>query len=811
MHRTLSVGALLFLSVNALAQNSTLGSVKGTVVDDSTRLPLEFVDVLLLRTADSTLITGAVTQSSGRFDLKDIPFGQYVVKFTLVGYREKTTQVFMIGARRRHLNLETIPLVSSAVALEPVTVSAEKALFDYSIDRKVYNVDQDIMSRTGSAADLLENIPSVSIDVNGGVILRGSSNVLVMINGRTSPLLDKRSATFLEQLPASSIERIEVITNPSAKYKAEGKAGIINIVLKKNTPLGAHGNLAVNAGNDGRYNGHVRLNYNPGGVNVFGSYTIRRITRNIVNSDSREELSTTDPAAPVAAYYSDDLFSIASPLSHLATLGFDYRADDNNSIGVSGTYFHDAFSRTDSSRRFLQDSTFVPLDRYDRNSASDELEEEYGLTGYLQHAFSTANQKLKLEATISRSPKDENNHFTNNYFIPALPTTFDNAYVDENDRRTQLTADYSNPLTAGSLFEAGYAGEISSSALDFYAEFYAPRQHRFVEDPRKTSQYVLHETINALYVSYKNSIGRLGVLAGVRAENDSRTSDLTTVDSSVARSFFTVFPTLHVSYKITPTATVQLSYSRRTSRPRARDLDPFPEYRDPRNTFLGHPDLLPEDVHSAELGCQLESDAVSLLPSLFYRYSTNSLTSIKRVVNRTTLLTDRLNLAHDRSAGVEMILSLNAGDLLTTHLSASGFFSEIDASNLGFIGSKSTRSWSGTWTTHVSVTRSLKVQLNARVSSVRLTPQGEYSPSSVVNVGLRQDLLEDRLSLVASVADVFRTLRRHFELDIPGLHQTVLNSRESHFAYVGFTYRLGTEPQKSREEDWHYDDEEDNR
>lgn len=806
----LPLGTLLALSINVFAQTNDLGTVKGTVVDDSTSQPLEFVDVLLLKKADSTLVTGQVTESSGKFLLKDVPFGEYVLKLTLVGYREKSTPAFSLSAHRRHLNLESIPLTSAAVALEPVTVTAEKALFDYSIDRKVYNVDQDILSRAGSATDLLENIPSVSVDANGAVILRGSTKVLLMINGRTSPLLDKRSGNFLEQIPASSIEKIEVITNPSARFKAEGKAGIINIVLKKDTPLGTHGLVAANMGDNGRYNGHLRLNYNPGSFNLYGTYSMRRITRNILNADAREELTGTAPASIVSSTYEDDLFSYAAPLSHLASLGIDYHPERNTTFGASASYFHDAFSRTDSSLRVLRDSTTAVINDYDRDSKSDELEEEFSTTAYVHHAFANENHKLKLEATYSRSPKDENSYFTNLYFVPPLPTTFDNAFVDEGDTRTQLTADYANPLTPKTLLEAGYAGEFSTSSLDFTAEFFAPRQHQFVVDPRKTSEYLLRESINAFYLTLKSTAGPWGFLLGARAEHESRTSELATIDSSVFDRFFSIYPSAHLSYRFSAGSELQLNYSRRTSRPRARDLDPFPEYRDPRNTFLGRPDLAPEDIHSAELGYHLESDRLTFVPSLFYRYSRNSLTSLKQLVNRTTLLTARENLSSDQSGGIEVILSIIAGDALTTHVSASGFYHRLDASNLGLIQNVSAWSWTGTWTSHINFSKSSLLQINAHFSSLRLTPQGEFFPSSVVNVGFRQDLFDSRLSLLVSVADLFKSVRRHFELDIPGLHQTVLTSRQSRYVYLGFTYRFGVSPKKSGEEQWHYEDEDEN-
>ena len=316
-------GIVLWLfSTCVIAQESKPGTIKGSVIDESTSRPIQFVNIILCNKADSAMVAGKASDKGGGFDFSDVSTGEYFIKFSLIGYKEKTSPVFKIDPQHKKLNLGTVALVATAVDLDEVLVTAQKSLFNNSIDRKVYNIDQDIMSKAGSASELLQNIPSVQVDIDGNVSLRGSSNVLIMINGKTSPLMDKNSAEVLQQMPATSIEKIEVITNPSAKYKPEGTSGILNIVLKKNTTLGINGNLTANAGNQNRYNGNARLNYNPGGFNVYASYSLRKDNRNRINTDTRAQ---TD-AASVLTYYGDNLNSYASPLSHMVSVGMDYRS-----------------------------------------------------------------------------------------------------------------------------------------------------------------------------------------------------------------------------------------------------------------------------------------------------------------------------------------------------------------------------------------------------------------------------------------------------------------------------------------------------
>ncbi len=374
------------------AQENNLGTIRGSVIDDSTKSPVEFVNVVLRIKDDSTIVTGKVTNQTGKFDFTNVPAGQYFITFSMVGYKEKKTPVFLIDPQHQHLNLGKVRLVATAVSLGEVQVTAEKALYNATIDRKVYNVDQDLMSKAGSASELLQNVPSVQVDIDGNVSLRGSSNVLIMLNGRNSPLMKKNSATVLQQMPANSIERIEVITNPSAKYKSEGTSGIINIVLKKNIKLGIKGNIAADAGNQDRDNGNARLNYHPGALNLYGSYGIRKDSRNRINTDNRLQTA----AASTFTFYNETLNSYARPLSHIVSLGVDYQLDDQNKFGLAGDYFYNSFTRTESADKLLHNSDRVLINQYRRNRLDNEFEKEFSITASFEHNFPREDHTLPV-------------------------------------------------------------------------------------------------------------------------------------------------------------------------------------------------------------------------------------------------------------------------------------------------------------------------------------------------------------------------------------------------------------------------------
>jgi len=795
-------GTILGFITNFVAQESRIGTIKGSVVDGSAHRPLEFVNVVLRQKPDSAIVTGNATDKSGKFEMLDVPAGNYFVTFSLIGYKEKLTPSFTIDSLHKHLNLGEISLVPTTVDLDEVLVTAEKSMFNNSIDRKVYNVDQDLMSKAGSASELLQNVPSVQVDIDGNISLRGSSNVLIMINGKSSPLMDKNSAEALQQMPASSIEKIEVITNPSAKYKPDGTSGIINIVQKKNTSLGINGSVTANAGNQSRYNGNVRLNYDPGNYNMYASYGLRKDNRNRTTTDTRVQ---SDAASP-ATFYNGDLLSLASPLSNILALGLDYHVNEQNQLGISGNYFVNTFTRTDDSYTHLQDEAGTTTEEYHRNRFDPEYEKEYGVTAYLQHDFSKQEHTLRLEYTASQSPEQEDNHFTNTYLVPATSASYDNTLIKQDDKEHQVSLDYVDPLGENSTLEAGYAGEFKNSDFDFYAEYFDTSQHRFVRDDAKTNRFLFDESINALYATYKQSFGAFGFLGGLRGEWTYRTSNLVTKDSVMSDSYRSMFPTVHLSYKLTGNAELQLSYSRRIHRPDGEDLNPFPEYRDPRNISGGNPGLLPEYIHSVELGCQFQNDLMSLLPAVYYRYTDNKFTSLTQAVNDSTLLTTRQNLSNDRSGGLEIIVSANLGEIVTAHWSANGFYNQIDAANLGYGETKSITTWSSALTVNINIAKGSRVQINSNYNSSRLTPQGEYRPSYVVNTGIRQELLDGKASLIVTVADIFKTQKRQLELHTPLLQQTVVNMRDSRIVYFGFTYNFGSSPKKSKEEQLHYDD-----
>jgi hypothetical protein len=763
----------IFLSsFNLLAQNlNNGGTVSGSITSKPGKKPLEYASVVLFNSLDSTIVSGTVTSADGKFVINHIPNGSYYLVFSCIGYFDTTSGIFPIDSQHRKQALGKFSITQVALLQKGIVVTGEKPTYNNFIDRKIYNVEKDMISQTGSASDLLQNVPSVSVDIDGNVSLRGSENVL-MLNGRASPLLGKNRADFLQNLPANSIERIEVITNPSAKYRPEGTAGIINIVLKKKRDAGLSGAISANGGPGSRGNGKISLNYNPGHFNLYGSYGIRKDSRNRYSHDSRTYI---DQQSSLSTYFKEDIKSLARPFANIGSLALDYNLNDNNQAGISGDYFRRDFTRNDKSTTGYQDDQFQITGAFMRNRHDIEYEIENSMTAYLDHSFGKEDHKLHLEYNLSDRPEQEDNHYTNTYHIPVQIPTYDNNLVKNGERQHQLTLDYAKPLSENSTLEAGLSYELDRQDLNNFFEYFDTTLDAFVTDTGKTNHFLFYQGISAIYGTFERSFGKFSAMAGLRYEYAHVKSNLINNNSIIQNSYSSIYPTLHLAYELSKISQLQINYSRRTNRPEGEDLNPFPEYRDPLNIDAGNPHLLPEYIHSVEFGWQLQNELVSVTPSIYYRYRYNGMTFVTEPLQDSVLLTTRKNLAHDQSAGLELIVKGTIGKYLDTDISSNIFQSTIDASNIGFSKSKSTISWGGTFNISLKPRPGTTVQMNSYFRSARLTPQGRNLPSFIANFGVRQDLFNEKLSLILTASDLLKTQRMITETRTTWLNRDMKN------------------------------------
>ncbi|MDR0863505.1 MAG: TonB-dependent receptor [Candidatus Symbiothrix sp.] len=685
--------------------------------------------------------------------------------------------------------------------LNELVVTGRKSTYVTKIDKKIFNVGEDLMSSSGSVSDLLENIPSVQVDIDGNVSLRGSENVQILINGKVSSLMGGATrATVLQQIPAQTIERIEVITNPSAKYKPDGTSGIINIVLKKERRPGVNGVIAANAGNYDRYNSTLSLNYNPGKINFSGSYGIRYDNRYRFTYNNRIK---TDTISGENTYIDQNTSGPARPLDHLLRGGMDWKMSKKDNFQVSGAYTNMSFIRTENTINLYRDNNKDVTNEYSRLRIADECETESEISAAYEHKFGEEHS-LTVDYMYSAAKELEDNQYTNNYFFPVSPETKDKTRIWQDETKHLIRADYARPLGEDAKSDFGTEIELNRDNFDYRAD--NKLDNVWIPDTEKTNHFKFDENIYALYATYEAEFGKFGVMGGIRGELVRAQSRLIYTDSVIPNNYANIFPTLHTAYHINEKHELQLNYSLRINRPEGDDLNPFPEYKDPFNVKSGNPNLQPEKIHSFEFGYLLKSNSTTFLTTVYHRQILNRMTEITKYVNDSVLWTTKENMSSSQSSGLEFILNSTVSKWLTLNLNSNIYYNVIDASELGFSKNKSAVAWNVSLNGNFNITKNLMTQVNTRYTAKSLTPQGYREPSYILNAGARYSLFHNKASILFTVSDLLNTYSSVTKVDTPELKARMERKRASQIFYIGFTCNFGNSQKKQKEAALKYDE-----
>ena len=794
---------LVALASSLAAQSpSVVGSVKGTVVDQPSRHALEYVTVTLKRAASGEAVSKSATDGKGAFSFEKVPAGDYRVSYAPLGAEAEDSPLFTVDPAHLSIDLGALALKSNAVKMEKMEVQASKAAQINSIDRKVYNVGKDVQSISGSASGLLANVPSVQVDIDGNVSLRGNQNVLVLIDGKPSALMSTANrADVLEQMPADSIERIEVITNPSAKYKPDGTAGIINLALKKKREPGYSGVVRASVGNDSRYNLGFTGNYRPVGYNIFGSVSLRQDDRLRYVNEARSHL---DAGTHSVLSTHQDTVEHMRPLSRLAQTGIEYNLGKDDKVGATVNYNLRTFDRTSTVSNLSRDARGTLTSDYDRLRNDPEWQKTLTASTTWQHSFSEEGHELTAEFKHERHNEQEDNHYSNVYRFPVTPTSLDYTTINPTETNTEFSADYSRPMAGDAKFESGYAGEGAKNDMDYRGGFFDPVKGSWMVDQTRTNRFIYSDTIHAWYGTYGRPFGKFGVLAGLRFEEAYIRTNQVTTGVTGRNDYSRIYPTLHLSYNLSETGQLQLNYSHRVHRPESDDLNPFPQYQDPFNLRAGNPNLKPEDTHSVEAGYQYRKEETTYLAAVFFRETYHGFTTVTRYIDATTLLTTHENLATNRSGGLELTATREIGPA-ALNFSANAYQNQIDASNLGFSSSRTTVAWDAKLNVSYKVSKVTQVQFATNYTATRLTPQGERRPTYVANFGLRHELKDKKTAFVLTVSDLFDSLKERTVIDTPQLHDDITRRRSSRIIYIGFVYNLGKPTKKSKDDGIKFD------
>lgn len=687
---------------------------------------------------------------------------------------------------------DTLNIDDALQILSEVVVEGHRPSFIAKLDRKVYQVGQDVMASSGSVSDLLQNIPSISVDMDGGVSLRGNDNVTILVDGKPSAMMNgKTRGDALNQFPASSIERIEVITNPSAAYKPDGVSGIINIVLKKDSKAGLNGSLSANVGSSGRNNAGLNLNYGLKGVNFFGGYTYRR---------DRYDRTTDDQRSSPTNLISQTTYGLGRPVSHTFRLGMNANLTPHDQLELSGSYNHRRFKRSEKVESQTTDLSGNFTDFYLRNRDALANENMWEGTMRYAHSYGKGNE-WGVEYTYSSESEDEMNHYATQRMAG-----------DSKDNEGVWDANY---LHVGKLYLTQHLTEKTKLSAGYELEHLKAEQNyhvaewdgtAFVANADLSSDFTHLRTLHSLYVTAEADLGAWSLLAGLRGEYASIENRLLSLGQSSRQHYTNLYPTLHASYHLTEHHELQLNYSLRVNRPEGSDMNPFAERINPLSLQAGNPDLKPEKIHSVEVGWLWRSDAgMSFMSTLYYRYLTNQMTQVSRYIADGVLLTTKENLNSSQNAGAEIVWTWPVARWLTMNWNVNGYYNQINATRLGFDTNRSSLSWSMLVDANFTPMRHMMVQLNGQFRGAQLVPQGRRDADSRINLGVKYEIPSTGLSLLGSVTDLLDTYRVAYTLDTPELKQHVEKRRNPRIIYVGVTWQFGANKAKKQHADVEYD------
>jgi outer membrane receptor protein involved in Fe transport len=754
---------LLFLVLPALLaaqpaypKQERFGLIKGLVVDNQTRLPLEFATVALYNAADSSVAGGGFTDEKGAFQIK-ASFGRYYLRVEFLAYKARFIDNIVLSKSNPVLELPTIVLEQGANILDEVIVKAEKSQVQLSLDKRVFNVGKDLSNRGGTAADVLDNVPSVTVDVEGNVSLRGSSGVRILVDGRPSGLVGISNTNGLRQLPANLIDRIEVITNPSARYEAEGMAGIINIVLKKDQAPGFNGAIDLTVGQPDQYGASFNLNYRKNKFNFFSSYGLRYNERP-GNGNQYQE------------FYAGDTTFITqlnrernrSGWSNSLRFGADYFFNPKNSLT---TAFSWRYSNEDNFGEILYrdylNSLSNPIGTTRRTD--DESEKEPNLEYSLRYNknFARDGHELTADVRFQDNTEQENSNFRERFYaadgLPSgEPDFVQRSQNKEGERNLILQVDYVHPFGKDGKFELGYRSGIRDIRNAFQVESLINTDWQ--ELPGLTNELLYDENIHATYAIVGNKIRRFSWQAGLRAElSDVKTELLATQEVNDRPLYTNLFPSGFLGYELPNMHSIQLSYSRRIRRPRFWDLNPFFTYSDARNFRSGNPNLNPEFTDAYEISHLKHWDKGSITSAAYFRHTEGVIERIRQQLSDTSSVTLPVNLSVQNDYGLEFTGSYSPFPFWKLNGDVNFFRSITKGAYEGQDLNADTYTWSGRLSSRTTILKKLDIQLNFNYRAPRKTTQGRSKAMYHADLAASLDILKSKGTLTLSVRDVFNT------------------------------------------------------
>lgn len=776
---------LAFLLFSTFAQAQV--KITGKVVDEQTGSPLGYATIQLMKSADDQLAGGGLSDDNGLFSM-DAESGEYYLLLDFMGYQQLKTDAFTVG--KKNFDFGTVKLVAQASTLDEVVVQAEKSTMELALDKRIFNVGKDLGNAGGSAVEILNNIPSVTVDVEGGVRLRGSNNVRILIDGKPSGLVSFKGGSGLQQLQASLIEKVEIITNPSARYEAEGMAGIINIVLKKERRQGLNGSFETTLGAPLNVGAGANLNYRHNKVNFFINYGIN-YRKTPSYTTTYQEVYDND-----TTFISEQEYDgIKDGFDNNIRGGLDFFFDERNILTAS--YM---LSRSDGKRLtdLRYDDYFNSTNNLDsytlRTQDESEIEpiSEYVLS--YKSLFKRDGHELNASVRYMDHWETSDQIYEQATYFPdgSRNTALDlyqTSLNDETEEQLLLQVDYVQPFASEGKLEIGLRSSFRDMENDYLVQ--ERNENGIMETlPGLDNNFIYQEDIHAVYGIIGNKANRFSYQFGVRAEWTDIETILEETRESNPRQYANLFPSAHFTYDLPAGHAVQLSYSRRVQRPTYRDLSPFITFSDNRNYFSGNPDLNPEFSDVFELGHVKYFDKGSISSSVYYRHVNDKIINIRSVDSQGFSNSLPQNLATENAYGAEFTSGYNFTKWWKLDFSFNFFRSRIDGTNVNDDFSSDTYTWFSRQTSRFILNPSTDLQFRANYEAPMNTPQGKRKSLYFFDIAINKDIFKEKGTLTLNITDIFNTriYRSITEGDI--FYSLVNAQRIRRQVNLNFSYRL---------------------
>ncbi|WP_421942259.1 TonB-dependent receptor domain-containing protein [Pedobacter sp.] len=774
--------------------------ITGVLKDAQTNETIPFATAVLINKATKANAKVAQTDVNGAFTMTDVPAGTFTFKISFVGYQTMVRDNITITANSGTINFGEIKMnASKGNVLSEVTVTGQKAAMQMGIDKKVFSVDQSLVSEGGSAGDLLQNVPSVSTDIDGNVSLRGSSGVKVLIDGKPSLIAGGNVAQILQSIPASSIESVEVITNPSAKYDAEGQSGIINIVLKKNTKLGFNGSAALTAGNRDNYNANTNLSFQNSKVNLYGNYSYRYGNRLGGGFQDITYLNSTNSTA----FANQNTSTNSLDKGHNVKAGLDYYLAPKSVLSLSGGFNNRVNDRDELININQLGTALNPVLLSNRNNATTGDGNSYDLNLDFNQKFKKPKEELTFNFGYSNGTNNNyqtyNTNVTNlngntvnlNPSLQRITNTGDNTNYN-------IQLDYTLPLGKAGKMEAGYRSQIRLGNNDQYADSVLVNTNVYVQNNKLINDFNSKDQVHALYLNYQNQIKDFGYQLGLRAEDARLDTYLQGYQNNILTGnegnihYKRLYPSVFLTQKLKGEQQLQLSYTRRVNRPRPWDTNPFLDVSEPLNYRAGNPNLLPEDVHSFELGYSKYWKKVTLTSSLYFRQTNDVIQRVRSVPDASGIITTTpQNLTQQINSGLELIGRFDLIKDLNFTTNVNLYQSKFDGDARFNIADRSGFSWNANLTANLTVAKNVSLQMRGDYRAPEVMAQGRRNAMYGLDAGAKYDFPNKKASLSFNVRDVFNTRRWSMTTDDNFTYIDFQRRMQGTMGNLTFSYRFG--------------------